>query len=81
MEAKEIHDKIDKIDPTVAQISIALNGIKEVLHDLTDEINILQSGFSEKQPIVNAVGQDVPQKNAIDALTCWMRGTRIIYRE
>jgi hypothetical protein len=51
MEAKEIHEKIDKIDPNVAQISMALKRIIAVLHDLTDEINILQSGFASTETI------------------------------
>ena len=67
MEAKEIHDKIDNIDGKVEQVSIAIDGIKEVLHDMVDEINILQSGFSERQPIINEVDPDDRQGDAMDA--------------
>jgi hypothetical protein len=47
METKAIHEKIDRIDPNVAQVSQALKRIIAVLHDLTNEISILQSGFSQ----------------------------------
>ena len=67
MEAKEIHDKIDNIDGKVEQVGIAIDGIKEVLHDMVDEINILQSGFSERQPIINEVDPDDRQGDAMDA--------------
>ena len=51
MEVKEMHVKIADIDANVAQVSIAFNGIKAVLHDLVDEIDNLKSGLASPEPL------------------------------
>jgi regulator of replication initiation timing len=61
MEVKEIHDKIDAIDGKVANIDIAINAVKEALHDIVTELNILQAGFSETQPIIFTDNEIVDQ--------------------